>query len=678
MINPIRKFLDNLFIKPKSQELFSGGLERLGQFGNISNSISNTFNSITYACLRLRADAISSLVFRFYNELSQNKKDELSIEHWLVKLFKNPNPLFRRTEFFRLMQYWLDYNGNVFIYSPKDERLNYPTQMWILQSPNISIKLGEYGVDYYKYNYEGTIYGFMPEDIIHIKNLIPGTTTKSEFLGQSVVSMALNLIESDNELNKFIKRDLLNDTIPPLIIESENDSNEQQMQLFKERWNSALPYHKLMGVLSKGLKVVPLIKNVGNMSSSMSTTEMNELITKKLAIIFGIPYSKLTGENTTFASAKISDFSFRADTIEPLAINFCESFSSFFSKKTNENLMIDYEEFNYIDEDIELKTKESNLKFGITTINEERQKIGLDPIQNGDIHLIQSNLVTLDNIILPKKQESQGLKILNNTNRHNIKSIEQDEVETNNYTEEQKKEYWEKWNKKLDEGTDKFQSSVAKMFKELSDIVFSNLNDGNKSYKTKELKVEELYSEKEFERLLSEYIDPTTNEILLTDISDALDDIRQSSDDIETEYNKQIKEATKYIVSKVKTVNDTLKSDLDKILMENKDASVDELTDLIDEEFAYYSNKGFKSKRIAQTSNTYIVSKSQKSVFKNYDVKYMWLSMRDGRVRQNHAKLDGTYPDEKGLFGGIVDQPGNFSNAGDNINCRCVLLPAIQ
>lgn len=58
----------------------------------------------------------------------------------------------------------------------------------------------------------------------------------------------------------------------------------------------------------------------------------------------------------------------------------------------------------------------------------------------------------------------------------------------------------------------------------------------------------------------------------------------------------------------------------------------------------------------------------------------MWLSARDGEVRDEHERLDGTTVDLGAEFevdGDRARGPGEFSRVDLNVNCRCTTIPRI-
>ena len=96
-----------------------------------------------------------------------------------------------------------------------------------------------------------------------------------------------------------------------------------------------------------------------------------------------------------------------------------------------------------------------------------------------------------------------------------------------------------------------------------------------------------------------------------------------------------------------------------------------------------------RANRIARTEATRVVNESTVESYKQLgevgiQVKKQWLSARDGKVRSSHAALDGqtvgsneefVLPAEFG--GGSSSSPGSFSEVGENVNCRCTVLPVI-
>ena len=62
-------------------------------------------------------------------------------------------------------------------------------------------------------------------------------------------------------------------------------------------------------------------------------------------------------------------------------------------------------------------------------------------------------------------------------------------------------------------------------------------------------------------------------------------------------------------------------------------------------------------------------------------IKRIWLTAEDGRVRDSHSDMEGQVANEDGLFnldGRLVEGPGLTGVAGEDINCRCVIITEIE
>jgi hypothetical protein len=84
-----------------------------------------------------------------------------------------------------------------------------------------------------------------------------------------------------------------------------------------------------------------------------------------------------------------------------------------------------------------------------------------------------------------------------------------------------------------------------------------------------------------------------------------------------------------------------------------------------------------RAKMIADTTATYSTTLSQRSVFSQYNYDLQWLSSRDNKTRDEHKDADGQIAID-GYFrvgGESMKHPGGGSDAANNINCRCYILP---
>jgi SPP1 gp7 family putative phage head morphogenesis protein len=88
-----------------------------------------------------------------------------------------------------------------------------------------------------------------------------------------------------------------------------------------------------------------------------------------------------------------------------------------------------------------------------------------------------------------------------------------------------------------------------------------------------------------------------------------------------------------------------------------------------------------RANTIARTESAATVNEGQFLTYRADGVeKKEWLATQDDRTRDSHAEADGQIVgiDESFKVGGDeMDAPGTGSDAGENCNCRCTILPVI-
>lgn len=144
-------------------------------------------------------------------------------------------------------------------------------------------------------------------------------------------------------------------------------------------------------ILTNGLDYKPI---------SFKPREIGFLISKKMTIAeiaaaYGIPMSKLTSEDVNLANAYIGERVYQKDTILPRLRRIEEKLNEKLMPLYDDNLFCAYN--NNIPEDRELilREREVNLRSGYITINEERAKEGLKPVEWGKVPILPSGNMPL-------------------------------------------------------------------------------------------------------------------------------------------------------------------------------------------------------------------------------------------------------------------------------------------
>lgn len=90
--------------------------------------------------------------------------------------------------------------------------------------------------------------------------------------------------------------------------------------------------------------------------------------------------------------------------------------------------------------------------------------------------------------------------------------------------------------------------------------------------------------------------------------------------------------------------------------------------------------------RIVRTETTRVMNdgnyaSSLYAQSKGINIKKMWLATLDMKTRPVHAELDSDTQEIEKFFesgAGLVMRPGQFSNVGQNANCRCTIIDIIN
>ena len=123
---------------------------------------------------------------------------------------------------------------------------------------------------------------------------------------------------------------------------------------------------------------------------------------EEIAAAFGVPLSLITVESVNRSNAESGNYTYYRDTISPRL--------KFIEEKITETILPKYQQSptarlfcafeNPVKEDNEQirKIQETNLKWGVDTINEVRKEQGKSPIADGDRRLVPLNYIYADKL----------------------------------------------------------------------------------------------------------------------------------------------------------------------------------------------------------------------------------------------------------------------------------------
>jgi len=387
-------------------------------------SLLNAYKSWVYVCANKNATSFAQQNLKLY-VTKQSKKDKVIVKtkqissemkkyiyqssvsnlecvrksidmeevtsHPLLDMLKNVNQFMNRFELLEMIDLHLELTGNAYVYVVKNA-MGVPSSLWILPPDKMSIvpSKQDWIAGYIYRNPDGTEIPFTVDEIIHYKFPNP----KDPYYGWSPLQAMADSYNLNLSYMTYEQKMVDNAGIPPIALIGPKDVNYQESDWKRilTRWNKTY-----MGAGNAG-KTAWLEGGFDIKQLNVSPKDMNNLLGRKwtreeIAGGYGVPISKLTTDDVNRANAEAGNYSYMKDTIAPRCIRWQE--------KTNERLvpMFDERMFLLFDDPVPenkefiLKERESNLRMKVTSISEEREKLGLDKSSWGDLPVGQQSEV---------------------------------------------------------------------------------------------------------------------------------------------------------------------------------------------------------------------------------------------------------------------------------------------
>ncbi len=669
------------------------------------------FSGWSYSCITRRGRELGKKRFIAYRKTAQNQKEELPLEHWASRLLSQPNRLNTRSQLFRLIEEWFVYAGNAFLYAPCNGA-KVPVQLWVLPADRVQVVLSDDPMNLvagYVYRSARGNFAIREEDIIHFQSLHPGAHERDMVIGRGDIAAAIDNLTMSAMQREALRKKIVTQNIPPMFLKTRGNITDEQWQNFKQRIQQNVPDLMLVAALHFEGELVPLT-NAGTERSytekALNTEGISETQIEELTAILGVPSGLITGKFQNRATSESLKAFFYENTVEPQADYFAEELTRHFSRFDN-SIIIDHDKYVYQDPELLLKKQAQELQWGITTINEERAKVGLEPISGGGTPFVPSGFVPLSAALqqtvsqqgASQQGASQGTLLSPAPNKmytekHLLSPLKRTPFKRTSAAKEKndeepdpfgKEEYcttfWKSYDGLADEATTLITRALQAEFDALEEEVLSNLDDALEKAHPTVLKKDNAGTTKLFdvaiwkERFASSV--STDLEALLTrSMEQAAKDVGEEWDDIKSQFDASIRAALRESTDRIKTSVDTVKTELQQLLEDMYDKPVEEIQAAMMAKFSHYT--AARALMIARTYSTFAMTFAQMTVWKDLGYTYTWLSQRDGKTRDTHKVADMQEPDKEGYFKVGTDRmkhPGGGSQAKENVHCRCVLRP---
>lgn len=377
--------------------------------------------SAVYRSVETIANALAVLPFSVYRVDDDSK---MKVKHNLTTILNlRPEKKYNHYEWMKIMMSSVLLKGNAYAYIQRDEQLNV-TSLTYIDSDYVTPMLQKDGS--VKYLVAGMSQAIDAINMIHLYLHLDST-----YRGISVIKYASRSLETASEAEKHADNFFKSGANLSGIIKASSTLTNDQKKQIQESWrgafNSGSDNKVSVAVLPQGLDYQPISVTPED-SELLSTRKYNVV---EIARFFGVPPFKLFEyEKASYNNLEWAQIMFLQDTILPLTEMVKAEFNlKLFKPSQVGKLMLDMD-FAILmstNKETEANYYKTLMVNGIISINEARNKLGYEPIDDsiGDKHYMQLSMSSVDAIAqglnVKKADVDNDAKFTQNTNNNEAK-----------------------------------------------------------------------------------------------------------------------------------------------------------------------------------------------------------------------------------------------------------------
>jgi HK97 family phage portal protein len=631
-------------------------------------------------------------------------------DHPFLDLINNPNEDMVRFNFWRLLCIHLELNGAVGIYKAKKDMFGNPTELHILpatwtgQLKPVPATDGVHLIQSYRFLDQDVHTEFSKEEIIWIHY----TSLRNPFEGMSALKAQLYAFNMDQylmqQVSAFYKNGAMFSnvfTTDQTLRQDQYNEIAAQLQNYQGAKNAGQKF-----ILHSGLK---MDKPLTTTAREAMVVEIENLARDKMLSSHDVSAGKIGLEHQQNRSnLEVADIGFFNESIKPRAMLIVEYFNRFLVQQYDENVdfQFDYPHFN--DRTLDVTERASNINLGLTSRNEERTKMGLEPVEGGDVILVSPMQVPLSSVVNPPEPKPVAEFPPTGENEDKV-SMKSNKAFWNT---DNKAIAWKSFDSKAKAHEKLYKIATTKFFRSMNakcqDLIEKNgvkikshigamgLNGRQKWLKENKAKIDELLPIKsDLKKQLVNLLFPAIVETMKfagkergEELGKLVKSKVKADDEYTFEFNVSDKRVSKWIGYRLEKSSDSIvQKSLDDIRSDLKEGYENgESISAIGGRIKQYFDEAeqYRGDMIARTEVTAAMNKADlESVVQmglEDKVKKIWVPEQDDKTRDTHQLAGRDYAegisiDE--LFEVGEDKmlsPGDGDLAEENINCRCTMV----
>lgn len=641
-----------------------------------------------YKCVSVIKDRIQSL--KWHLVYQRGNQDAEIDDHQFYELAARPNPVWTWRELLSFAQMHLDLCGRAFWRIEFNGLGGAPGAVWPLLPSKFSkliVRKGTMEIEGYEFYVQDGMTQSSRKVIYSVEEIVDFRYSHplDPFEGCSPIQQMAFTYDTDLAIRVYQRNFFQNSARPDLMFETDQPISQANADQFLARWNEkyqSVDQAWRPAVLGHGMKARVL--NITNVD--LMLIDLMNLTKQDILEAYRVPAGKLGTEvNVTKANSHAIDQTFNQECIFPRATLLSEVISRDILAFWDDSLVFKFENPVPKDKDFRLQERQTNLQYGYTSINEERERDGLEPAPWGQVPYLSITQVPVGSeMVPPTKETPKGIT---------LKALK---------TDSGRARYWLLHNRRMLAYSKPLEKWLKRFFKDLRGEVNGNLSEQWKRYlyqvqgmsfakarkwaqEHKEWETLNFDVEKAKERIRKEGL-PFVEQIVLLAGENAFEFLEQ----LDLTFDIGNPRVLDFLATRENLLVGVVDEVFEQIrgqLAEGIEAaeSVGQLQARINEH-VWQNAEQVRSLRVARTESATATNLGNLEAFKQtgFVEKKEWLAAGD--ARETHLAAHARYQGEGAIpisedfevGAGRGPCPGSIGLPEEDINCRCAVVPVVR
>lgn len=375
---------------PGWRDLFSTGSKSAS--GEVVTKQTAINTSAVYACLNIRASAISKLPIRVYQNKNGNKTVLNNEIDYLLNV--RPNPHMTPSHLKKLISYNVDLYGDCYIWI--DVVRGVPKGLYVID--NSSCQLTDVnGRLWLAYSVNGQLYKIPYESVLHFTDSNFTNMSDGVYSGKSKIDVLRDVIGNYKSSTKLLGKYYADGSLANVMLHTATQLSPEAKKLIKAGWkatNGGVNNADVM-ILDGGLEP----KNLSMNFTDAQFVELAKLNIEEIARVFQVPLHMLADlTKSSFSNIQQQSMDFYINTIMPLLVAWEEEINyKMFSKVQRQNGMyckFDLRNAMRADDKSRSEYYKAMISLGVYNINEVRALEDMNSIgEAGDGYRVSLNYI---------------------------------------------------------------------------------------------------------------------------------------------------------------------------------------------------------------------------------------------------------------------------------------------